>query len=84
MADIDVTTLPSFTPSRADHAIVIDDSDSSLNDATLGEIADLANLANIGAVAVAQGVGHAGEFLVVGNDGNVTTVTLATWQGGSY
>lgn len=39
---------------------------------------------NVGAVAVAQGVGHAGEFLVVGSDGNVTTVTLATWQGGSY
>lgn len=40
--------------------------------------------ADVGAVAVAQGVGHAGEFLVVGNDGNVTTVTLSTWQGGSY
>ncbi len=39
---------------------------------------------DVGAVAVAQGVGHAGEFLVVGSDGNVTTVTLATWQGGSY
>lgn len=39
---------------------------------------------DVGAVAVAQGVGHAGEFLVVGSDGNVTTVTLSTWQGGSY
>ena len=39
---------------------------------------------DVGAVAVAQGVGHAGEFLVVGSDGNVTTVTLATWQCGSY
>ena len=39
---------------------------------------------DVGAVAVAQGVGHSGEFLVVGSDGNVTTVTLATWQGGSY
>lgn len=39
---------------------------------------------DVGAVAVAQGVAHAGEFVVVGSDGNVTTVTLATWQGGSY
>lgn len=39
---------------------------------------------DVGAVAVAQGVGHAGEFLVVGSDGDVTTVTLSTWQGGSY
>ena len=39
---------------------------------------------DVGAVAVAQGVGHAGEFLVVGSNGNVTTVALSTWQGGSY
>lgn len=39
---------------------------------------------DVGAVAVAQGVGHAGEFCVVGSDGNITTVTLSTWQGGSY
>ena len=39
---------------------------------------------DVGAVAVAQGVGHAGEFLVVGSNGNVTTMTLSTWQGGSY
>lgn len=40
--------------------------------------------ADVGAVAVAQGVGHAGEFLVVGTNGDVTTMTLSTWQGGSY
>ena len=39
---------------------------------------------DVGAVAVSQGVGHAGDFLVVGSDGNVTTVTMAAWQGGSY
>ena len=39
---------------------------------------------DVGAVAVAQGAGHAGEFLVVGSNGNVTTMTLSTWQGGSY
>lgn len=39
---------------------------------------------DVGAVAVAQGAGHAGEFLVVGSNGNVTTMTLSTWQGGAY
>lgn len=39
---------------------------------------------DVGAVAVAQGASHAGEFLVVGSNGDVTTVTLSTWQGGSY
>jgi hypothetical protein len=31
-----------------------------------------------------QGVEHAGEFCVVGSDGNITTVTMQIWQGGSY
>lgn len=39
---------------------------------------------DVGAVAVAQGVDHAGEFCVVGSDGNITTVTMTVWQGGSY
>lgn len=39
---------------------------------------------DIGAVAVAQGSGNAGKFLVVGSDGNVTTVTMTAWSGGSY
>lgn len=39
---------------------------------------------DIGAVAVAQGVAHAGEFVVVGSDGNITTVTMTAWAGGSY
>lgn len=30
------------------------------------------------------GISEAGKFLVVGNDGAVTTMTLATWQAGSY
>lgn len=38
----------------------------------------------VGAVAVSQGVSHAGEFVVVGSDGNITTVTMTAWQGGSY
>ncbi len=32
----------------------------------------------------AQGVAHAGEFVVVGSDGNITTVTMSAWTGGSY
>lgn len=39
---------------------------------------------DVGAVAVSQGVAHAGEFVVVGSDGNITTVTMTAWQGGSY
>ena len=30
------------------------------------------------------GIGDAGKFLVVGSDGIVTTMSLATWQGGNY
>ena len=37
-----------------------------------------------GKVDISQGSANAGKFLVVGNDGNVTLVTLSTWQGGSY
>ena len=37
-----------------------------------------------GKVNVAQGVGNAGKFLVVGSDGNVAPVTMTAWQGGSY
>lgn len=33
---------------------------------------------------VAQGTSNAGKFLVVGSDGNITTVTLTEWSGGSY
>ena len=35
-------------------------------------------------LAANQGSGNAGKFLVVGSDGVVTPVTMATWQGGSY
>lgn len=30
------------------------------------------------------GAANAGKFLVVGNDGQITAVTMAAWQGGSY
>lgn len=35
-------------------------------------------------VTVAQGVAHAGEFLVVNSSGNVVPVALSVWEGGSY
>lgn len=38
----------------------------------------------LGKLDIDQGSGNAGKFLVVGSDGNVTTMTLATWQGGNY
>lgn len=54
-----------------------------MRDATYGF--DMFSPPDTGAhVATNQGVAHAGEFLVVGADGNVTTQTLAAWQGGSY
>lgn len=37
-----------------------------------------------GGVQIAQGVEKAGQFLVVGEDGNVTTQSFETWAGGSY
>lgn len=37
-----------------------------------------------GKLDIAQGAGNAGKFMVVGSDGNITAVTMQTWQGGSY
>ena len=39
---------------------------------------------DVGAVALAQGVQYAGDFLVVGNNGNVVPVTMSAWSAGSY
>ena len=39
---------------------------------------------DVGAVASNQGSGNAGKFLVVGNDGVVTPVTMTAWSGGNY
>lgn len=38
----------------------------------------------LGKLDVRQGTSHAGEFLVVGSDGNITTVTMSAWTGGAY
>lgn len=35
-------------------------------------------------VSQTQGVSHAGEFLVVGSNGEVTTQSFSEWQGGNY
>lgn len=37
-----------------------------------------------GKLNISQGAAHAGEFMVVGADGNITTRSLSTWQGGNY
>lgn len=31
-----------------------------------------------------QGAANAGKFMVVGSDGDITAVTMESWQGGSY
>ncbi|MBO5967256.1 MAG: tail fiber protein [Clostridia bacterium] len=38
----------------------------------------------VGAIASDQGVANAGKFMVVGNDGVVTPVTMSVWAGGNY
>lgn len=40
--------------------------------------------ADVGAVALAQGTGNAGKFLVVNSSGNVEAVAMSAWQGGEY
>ena len=35
-------------------------------------------------VTIAQGIAHAGEFLVVNSSGNITTLALSVWEGGNY
>lgn len=37
-----------------------------------------------GKVSVAQGTANAGKFLIVGSDGNIASVAMTAWQGGSY
>lgn len=42
------------------------------------------NLVVSGSMSANYGVANAGKFLVVGSDGIVAPVAMATWQGGSY
>lgn len=57
---------------------------SSANYSRGDHVHDMPTASQVGAVAVAQGVGHAGEFVVVGSDGNITTVTMTAWAAGTY
>lgn len=89
MADVAVNTLPTdASPVSADTVLTVKDADGELVRVDLSTIKTLFNIpsnaADVGAVAVAQGVAHAGEFCVVGSDGNITTVTMTAWAGGSY
>lgn len=62
---------------------IVDDWEFSIDNSIIEAINELAS--NIsGKLDKAQGVAHAGEFVVVGSDGNITTVTMTAWQGGSY
>lgn len=59
---------------------------------TQGDYCDIATLSSSDVwssnveylLPVNQGSGNAGKFLVVGNDGNITPVTMTQWNGGNY
>ena len=76
----DIPSASSATPQALGTAAAGSSSDYSRAD----HVHAKPSASDVGAVAVAQGVGHAGEFCVVGSDGNITTMTLSTWQGGNY
>ena len=54
------------------------------SDETISVTNDSLTYADVDAVAANQGVSHAGEFLVVGSNGYVATMSLSTWSAGSY
>ncbi len=74
---------------KADTALQAANIDQSLSDQSSNPVA---NWVLEGAIShlysdkldKSQGVAHAGEFCVVGSDGNITTVAMSAWQGGSY
>lgn len=88
-------TNPSYTKGETD-TLLIDKVDKvsgkglSSNDFTNSDKNDIATALyaiddlDMYKVNKSQGVAHAGEFLVVGSDGNVTTKTLDVWSGGNY
>ena len=80
LALVSVPSASSATPQALGTAAAGSSSDYSRAD----HVHAKPSASDVGAVAVAQGVGHAGEFCVVGSDGNITTVTMTAWQGGSY
>lgn len=57
---------------------------SSANYSRGDHVHDMPSASDVGAIAVSQGVGNAGKFCVVGNDGNATFVTMSAWSAGSY
>jgi hypothetical protein len=74
---------------KADTALQPDNIDQSLDDHSDNPVANWVLEGEISRLHSDkldkdQGVAHAGEFCVVGSDGNITTVTMTAWQGGSY
>ena len=57
---------------------------SSLSSDVYNQIINLFNTLSVGKLDKSFGVSHSGDFLVVGDDGNVTTLTIETWEGGDY
>ncbi len=78
-----IPTVPSAS-SAAPQALGTAVAGSSTDYARADHVHAKPSAADVGAVASNQGSGNAGKFLVVGSDGNVTTMTLAAWQGGNY
>lgn len=79
----DSTTIPSAS-SATPQALGTASAGSSSNYSRADHVHTKPSASDVGAVAVAQGISHAGEFCVVGSDGNITTVTMTAWAGGSY
>lgn len=74
---------------KADTALQADNIDEELDDHSNNPVANWVLEAAISRLRSdkldkAQGVANAGKFLVVGSDGNITTVTMSAWQGGNY
>ena len=79
----DEEDIPDLSPYRT--AAEQDAIDAGKQD-TIADLAAIRRGASAGAEAVPSywGIAHANEFLVVGNDGDVTSKEFAVWQGGNY
>ncbi len=75
-----------FAGMGADSYLNIITSGSALNTWSYTSVDFASDIADLAANKLNKNLGtaHAGEFLVVGSDGNITTVTMTAWQGGSY
>ena len=75
-------------PKGTDYVIVVgrspEDTSIEADPEVFGAAITIRNNSGSGKLDKAQGAANAGKFLVVGSDGNITTVSMTAWQGGSY